>query len=71
MPDHDAAYPGSQAAKAKGCICPASDGIRMTTRPDCPLHGLSAPSRSFDEGQKSALPDEDGLFGAYQKGRPA
>jgi len=53
MPDHDTVYPGSRAAKAKGCICPASDGIRITARPDCPLHGLAASARAIEAQSRS------------------
>jgi len=67
MPDHDTVYPGSRAAKAKGCICPASDGIRITARPDCPLHGLAASARAIEA--QSAGVAQDQPIGAHQKGR--
>jgi hypothetical protein len=39
MADFDALPPGSRAARAKGCICPRSDGITVKSLPACPLHG--------------------------------
>ena len=42
MADFDALSPGSWAARAKGCICPRSDGITVKSLPNCPLHGPDA-----------------------------
>lgn len=49
MADFDKLSPGTRAAKAKGCICPATDGITIKALPECPLHGLDPSARTLDD----------------------
>lgn len=48
--------PGSPAAKAKGCTCPAQDTATDTYQPalDCPIHGMAALAEIVGNG-----PNED------------
>jgi hypothetical protein len=49
MADFDELPPGSWAARAKGCICPRSDGITVKRLPKCPLHGSPDATPAVDD----------------------
>jgi hypothetical protein len=49
MADFDELPPGSRAARAKGCICPRSDGITVKRLPKCPLHGSPDATPAVDD----------------------